>query len=382
MKIGLALRVSLLSRMLVALAVLATFSLAVALVTGLLGGLLGLYALGALDYVASLPRVSTHLPVPAWLVFAVAAPCALGTFFGWSLLLEPRFGGGGPAAVATGIGLLASLYLAVVEGAAALAAILVTSWGVRLIVLGCAVLAVAGTVIWARGEIRALRDRLVDDSVPARDAHPGIDSTARRLAALADVPAPDVYVTERDRPESFTVGTGESAVVVVSTGAIDALSDDELEAVLAHEVSHLANGDSRIVAAALAPVLIADDWIEDDPDELFDYLWNAWFGLLRLYGQFGVAVLSRGREWGADAGAAALTGSPAALASALATLDGERRTPEVDLRDWEERVAAIDILPPTDRGAGTGPFRTHPSTDDRIDRLRSLAARAEDSREG
>lgn len=184
-------------------------------------------------------------------------------------------------------------------------------------------------------------------------------------------------MVETDRPESFTVGSGGDAVVVVSTGLLAALDDAELAAVLAHEVRHLANGDSHVLGAALAPVLAADEWIEADPDRLGDYIWNAVFGVLKRYGQFGVAVLARGREWGADAGAAELTGSPAALASALRKLDAERATPGTDLHEWERSVAAADILPPTADDVASGPFRTHPPLADRLEHLERLTRTAE-----
>lgn len=94
---------------------------------------------------------------------------------------------------------------------------------------------------------------------PIGHATPGVGATIRRLAHLADVPEPGVHRVETDRPEAVPVRTGEDALVVVSSGLIEVLSDGELEAVLAREVGHLANGDSRVTGAALAPVLVADE---------------------------------------------------------------------------------------------------------------------------
>jgi len=185
-----------------------------------------------------------------------------------------------------------------------------------------------------------------------------------------DVPTPEVRILESPRPESFTLGSGETAVITVSRGMIDALTRAELEAVMAHEISHLVNGDSRLLTAALTPVLIADKLIEEDPHDFGDELSNGWFRAWKRYGQFGVAVLSCEREWSADAGAAALTGSPATLASALETLAERRGRPTTDLREWEGLVAAMDILPTTDPSLDAGPFRTHPPTEDRIAALR------------
>ncbi|WP_372912974.1 hypothetical protein [Salinigranum sp.] len=99
------------------------------------------------------------------------------------------------------------------------------------------------------------------------------------------------------------------------------------------------------MALALAPVVFAEDLFEDDPDDLGEWFWWLFDRALLLYGQLGVAVLSRGREWAADAGAAALTGSPAALASALVRLDEARGPPPEDLREWSDALVALDVLP-------------------------------------
>jgi heat shock protein HtpX len=274
------------------------------------------------------------------------------------------------------------LYVVVVEASVALTRLFFSSTvpvlGVVLLVLACGgILAVWSTVGAARREVGQLRDQLLADSEPAAEMRSALVETTGRLAQQVGVPSPTLRVTDTDRPESFTLGTGSEAVVVVSTGLCEALTEAELTAVLAHEVSHLANADSRLMDVVLVPVLMADELIDDDPHDFRDEFWNLWVRLLKLYGQFGVAILSRGREWSADAGAVALTGSPAALASALSTLSEQRQTPSTDLRDWEQSVGALDILPPSDREHATGPFRTHPSTEKRIDRLRQQVVDAE-----
>ena len=376
MKLGVSLRLSLLARIFLSLLILTSLSLVLTVVISIfLGGFLTLYLFISSFHMSDFPRLSVALSVPAWQVFAVVTGGLVVAGVSWITYLKQA--SDLRVQLSFWFGVLAGLYLFVVEGAAVMWALMLTPEGALLAFAGCAFVSIWVTIRWARLEIWTLRDQLVDGSTPAKESAPELDSTVRRLATLANVSPPEVYVTEQDRPESFTVGSGESAVIVVSTGTIDVLSDDELKAVLAHEVSHLANRDSRVMAAALSPVLISDDWIEDNPDEYLDPVWNAFFALLKLYGQFGVAALSRGREWGADVGAVALTGSPAALASALETLDEGRRRPETDLRDWEASVAAIDILPPAGGEVDTGPFRTHPSTEKRIERLKSMAARLE-----
>jgi heat shock protein HtpX len=241
------------------------------------------------------------------------------------------------------------------------------------------VVSLAAFVTALRTEARRLRERSLDGDSRASRPTDGVDSVVRRLTQQAGVPTPEVRITAYDRPAAFTIGAGEMATLVVSKGLLVHLPPAELEAVLAHEVSHLANGDSRLMALALPPVVFAEDLFEDDPDDLGEWFWWLFDRALLLYGQLGVAVLSRGREWAADAGAAALTGSPAALASALVRLNEARGPPPEDLREWSDALVALDVLP-TLSADGTlrgWAFRTHPSTDARVTRLRRLAAELE-----
>ena len=383
---SLRLRVSLLVRTLVALGILGTFTLAVMLVVTVIGGLLGLVLLGLVGRVAEFlvvaPRLSAFVPVsPAVLAVGSFVATILVGWAGLSSLADrvsQQFPWAPPMLLFVWLGCLYSL---VVETTAVLHRLfssleLLGSGVVVMLCLG-AVLAIRSTVAAARREITGLRDQLLDESEPAAESYPRLDKTIRRLVQQADVPAPTLRITDTARPESFTLGHGSAAVIVVSTGLLEILSDEEATAVLAHEVSHLANADSRIMGSVLVPVLMAEELIDDDPTKAGDYVLNVGLGLLKWYGQFGVAILSRGREWYADAGAVALTGSPAALAAALSTLSDTRQRPSTDLREWEQSVGALDILPPSDREHATGPFRTHPSTERRVQRLRQQVVDAE-----
>lgn len=291
------LRLSLVARMAVALGVLGAISFVVAVALGVLGGFLGLALVGwlheGLGVLADLPRLSTATPLPPLLVAALAALGPVASVYSWpyvrartdeDYLLPPTT----PISASVAAGVLGCCYLVVVEGSAAVLAALSTLGGIVLVVVLGIVVALGGTVAEVRLRLRALRDAILDDTEPAVERHPGVAATVRRLSHLAAVPEPEVRVADSERPESVTVDAGEDAVVVVSSGLVETLSDRQLEAVLAHEVAHLANGDSRVRGAVLAPVLAADDWIEDDPTRLGDYAWNGLFGLLKVCGQFGV----------------------------------------------------------------------------------------------
>jgi len=372
--------------MVVALGILGTLTLGMTVVVTVFGAVLGVMLFGFFgrlaEFIVVAPRLSAITPLsPAVVAVGAVVATVIVGWFGLSPSgnrLTQRFP---RAPVVVVLVWLGCLYLAMVETGAVIEGLfssfeLLLGGFVIALSLG-GLLAIWSTVSTARRELAGLRDQLLEGSEPAVETHPTLAETTSRLAQQVGVPAPTLRITDSDRPESFTLGYGTAAVIVVSTGLFESLSEAEVGAVLAHEVSHLANADSRIMGTVLVPVLMAEELLDDNPDDVGDYLINAAIWTLKLYGQFGVAILSRGREWSADAGAVALTGSPAALAAALSTLSQQRQTPSTDLREWEQSVGALDILPPGDREQATGSFRTHPSTEKRINRLRQQVVDAE-----
>lgn len=237
-------------------------------------------------------------------------------------------------------------------------------------------------------EIRRFHEELGAVGTPASERDPEIAQVAGRLAQQADVAQPTVHIANRSRPESYAFGGQHDGTVVLTRGLVRALSDRELAAVLAHEISHLANGDSRVLNAALVPLLVAEHVGADERPkftqrqliEPLSYLahlllWAAVAALTRVQAitcRLGISALSRGREVAADRGAARLTGDPGALASALRELDGGRGTPSEDKRVWAKSASVLDILPTEDEGGPVGLFRTHPPTERRIDYLQDL----------
>lgn len=318
-------------------------------------------------------------------VAAAGLAVGVGAVHGWSAVrahtrfarLLPRTT---PGLVGVAAAVLGCLYTVVVGTCAAVIARPSVPVGLLLLAVASDGLAVRTMAREVRKRFRILRTRVVADSSLPEHTEPQVASTVRRLTQLADVPEPSVRVVDSGRPASMTVGGGDDAVLLMSSGLVGALPEAELEAVLVHEVAHLTNGDSRVVGMALGPVLAADEWIREKPTDPEDRFWNLVFGLLKRYGQFGVAILSRGRERAADVAAAELTGSPAALAGALERLTEARDRPETDFREWEHSVAAMGILPPPEPGVSTGPFRTHPPVETRVEHLRSMTESAETER--
>lgn len=218
---------------------------------------------------------------------------------------------------------------------------------------GAATLA-SGIALAALVAVGALEYRQVGTIERRADAHPVDPDTAprvhriaTRVAALLDVPVPTIAVSERDAPEAMVAGFRPDGMhLVVSLGTLRALDDDELEAVIAHELAHVANRDAMVMTAVSLPVVLADGIrLRLDSGDVVSVVLLVVATVGWVVGRTITAGLARAREAAADRAAAEATGSPAALARALATLD-ERidGTPNRDLRA-AAGVSALSILP-------------------------------------
>ena len=209
--------------------------------------------------------------------------------------------------------------------------------------------------------------------------YPGLHDRVGRLSQQADLPKPDVAVADGRTPNAFATGRSpDSAVVCVTTGLLEALDDEELEGVLAHELAHVKNRDVAVMTIAsflstIAFLVVRFGWLfggrnRDGAPVIVAIVvslvvWVVSFLLIR--------ALSRYREFAADRGAATITGRPSALASALATISGRMdRVPEEDLREQAEMNAFFII--PISTGIVGRLARTHPPTEKRIEQLREL----------
>ena len=282
------------------------------------------------------------------------------------------------------------------------------------------------------------------------DAPPELRARLTRLAAAADVEPPSLRVLDTDVPNSLAVGGPRSAMVLVSEGLLDRLDGDELDAVLAHELAHVKNHDAavmtlvsflpamaaraptpfskRTVALACAAVVVvhavgalaagfvvtlavepvgtlatgpvsAGSILAAAPFVLFALLFGGVvLGVLATPALALAGRLSRDREFAADRAGALLSGSPAALATALETLDDAVEVPETDARDvagggGTNQPKATPTLPDIARGLCLLPHgfdgapdgddrrltRSHPPVEDRVARLRGLVAEDETS---
>ena len=211
---------------------------------------------------------------------------------------------------------------------------------------------------------------------------PELYSIMRNLTDKAGLPMPKLYVLPQDTPNAFATGRNpHHAAVAVTSGIMRILNRQELEGVLAHELSHIKNRDILIgtIAAAVAGAisLIATmaryAFIFASGDRRRND--NA-LGLLVMSIIAPIAAMviqmaiSRSREFQADASAAKLVGSPRGLATALEKL--EQTVTRRPMQAGTQVTAHLFIINPFKQGFISSLFRTHPTTQQRIEKLYSL----------
>ena len=222
-----------------------------------------------------------------------------------------------------------------------------------------------------------------------REQEPELHAMIGRLADRVGIPMPKVAIIDTSVPNAFATGRNpKNALVAVTTGIRQRLSDRELEAVLGHEIAHVTNRDMRVLAIANFLVTVTSFLMT----MLF---WNMLFGGMRrsnrdsgggaimlvylvtivvyFIGQLLVLALTRYREYGADHTGSEISGDPGGLASALEKITGSMaRIPDQDLRRLQTANAFL-IIPMALKGEGSmNLFSTHPPVEERIRRLREL----------
>ncbi len=202
-----------------------------------------------------------------------------------------------------------------------------------------------------------------------------------RIAQQGNLPMPRLALVEDDTPNAFATGRNpEHAVVAVTTGMLQLLNDAELEGVLAHELGHVAHRD--ILLSSIASVLVQAImflsrmamWVTPRDEEGRS---NPIAGLLiAIFAPVSAMVLqlalSRSREYLADEYSAQVTGRPLELANALERISGINQIQP--MRDAQPATAHMMIVNPLRSGGLMSLFSTHPPIEERIQRLRALAA--------
>jgi heat shock protein HtpX len=314
---------------------------------------------------ASDPGLIARMGATMFLLGLVFVGLVVGLFFLFDIYASRRGGGGGGA----GIVVLAA-------------------------VIGIAV--AFGSYYWSdKIALRASGARLVspDDGPQAARLHAVVD----RLCALANMPKPRIAIAPTSMPNAFATGRNSNAAVLCATEGLLAKLDDneELEGVLAHELSHVAHRDVAVMTLASFLGIVAALMVRFAfYGELFgggrrggnNNNQNA-LPIMLIVLAVGIVVyaisfllirlLSRYRELSADRSGALLTGRPSALASALVKVTGEMaKIPTRDLREAEP-LNAFYFTPALSARAGqmslSQIFSTHPSLDKRLSQLEKIS---------
>jgi heat shock protein HtpX len=229
------------------------------------------------------------------------------------------------------------------------------------------------------GTVHDRRNRPGAKPVTAAE-QPELHAIVDRLCVVADLPKPEIVVEPEKQPNSWLVGLSRGrARLHVTRGLLELLTPSELEAVVAHELAHLVHRDAAVMTAVGGPgaILLAGGRRMMGRGLWFTMIGGAVAAGVGWVSRLGTQALSRHRELAADAGSAALTGKPSALASALRRIAGELRlVPEEDLR----LAACRDVFHLLPLAKATGLTATHPPLATRIERLERLERRMQAAR--
>ena len=225
---------------------------------------------------------------------------------------------------------------------------------------------------------------------------PELLNVVKEMSLAAGLPCPKVYVVKDSDPNAFTIGTvpGDSSIVV-TTSLLTMLNREELQGVIAHEMSHIRNSDTRlmtIITVLFGAVLLLSEWMKKSAffggfvggripgagwvlRGFFFVGWLLTIILAPLIARIVAMAVSRQREYLADAGGAELTRNPKALASALMKIENAAEP----TTSFQKGIAHLCVVDPLGRkinskeGWWADLFATHPPMKNRIMLLNAMA---------
>jgi heat shock protein HtpX len=230
--------------------------------------------------------------------------------------------------------------------------------------------------------------RAAGAKIVERDEAPELHDMIERLCAMADLPKPRIAVIDTDVPNAFATGRSpKHAAVAVTRGLWQRLEPQEIEGVLAHELSHVANRDVLIMTVASFFAMLAGlltrfglysgmfgGGRSRDNNSVPVWLIVLLVSVVTYFlSQLLILAISRYREYAADRGSALITGAPEYLMSALQKISSDMfRIPQSDLREVEG-MNAFFIIPANVKGSIGSLFATHPPLEKRLAALAGIA---------
>ena len=229
--------------------------------------------------------------------------------------------------------------------------------------------------------------------VVTTDQYPELHNLVERIVARNSLPKPKIAIINTRMPNAFTTGKGpKSSVVAVTTGLMDILNTEELEGVIAHELTHIRNRD--VLVLTLASLFSTVAWYLMQFG-FYGGLYSGGMGygsnrnnnsagamiiviavalLTWVVSFLIIRAISRYREFAADRGSAQMTGKPVELANALMKISGNMKNiPTRDLRQ-EEGLNAFFIIPALSGSTIGNLFSTHPPVQKRVQKLMEMEA--------
>ncbi len=229
--------------------------------------------------------------------------------------------------------------------------------------------------------LRMYSARQVDESTA-----PEFYGMVKELAERAGLPMPKVFLINEDQPNAFATGRDpEHAAVAATTGIMRVLTPRELRGVMAHELAHVRHRDTLIstISASLAGAISSvaqigmmfgghhRDGGQGTGNPLFGLLIMVFAPMAAMVIQF---AISRSREFEADRGGAEISGDPKSLAAALDKIERYAKGIPMSAAEQHPETAQMMIINPLSGGGLRGLFSTHPSTQERIERLLAMSA--------
>jgi heat shock protein HtpX len=258
-----------------------------------------------------------------------------------------------------------------------------TDIGIGFVIVIMGVLAFVQYYTSDKIALAASRAKVVD-----REQAPELHDMVERLCAMADLPKPRIAVIPSDVPNAFATGRNpKHSAVAVTEGLWYRLSKPEVEAVLAHELSHIGNRDVAIMTVSSFFAMVAAmlmrfglfggmfggggrDRSGGPPIWLIMFLVSM---VTYVVSYVLILMISRYREYAADRGAALITGAPENLMSALQRIAGQiAQIPQRDLREVQG-MNAFFIVPTNWKNSAAELFMTHPPLEKRLARLAEIS---------